>query len=202
LLYCQAVDLPSRQAAADAAGRAPAALIAVLYGTLLAAALVWGMARGQPNIYLAPGSRPLALRLMSPLFGIALGLVVVLLSRLALHRHRFARVLHAEFREILAPLSRGEFLLLVSLSGVAEEALFRGAMLPQLGLLPQAAIFALLHVGPGKRFLPWTGLALAMGLVLGALFLACGDLGAPIAAHLTINLLNGQHMRRWDIPLD
>ena len=59
-----------------------------------------------------------------------------------------------------------------------------------LGLVPQAALFALLHVGPGKRFVPWTASALGMGIAFGLLADATGNLGGPIAAHFTINFLN------------
>src|SRR5437660_237853 len=74
--------------------------------------------------------------------------------------------------------------------GSGEALLFRGALLPWFGPWWQAVVFALLHVGPGKRFLPWTLSALAMGLAFGGLAVWTGNLGAPIAAHFMINFLN------------
>ena len=51
-------------------------------------------------------------------------------------------------------------------------------------------MFALLHVGPGKRFLPWTVSAFVLGLAFGELAVWTGNLGGPIAAHFAINFLN------------
>ena len=65
---------------------------------------------------------------------------------------------------------------------------------------PLVALFALLHVGPGRRFLPWTLWALVMGLVFGALVELTGDLGAPIVAHFTINFLNLHYIARVELP--
>ena len=72
----------------------------------------------------------------------------------------------------------------------ALQHLFRGALLPWFGLWWQGLVFALLHVGPGRRFLPWTVSALVLGIAFGALAVWTGNLGAPIAAHFTINYLN------------
>jgi len=75
-------------------------------------------------------------------------------------------------------------------SSIGEELLFRGALLPWLGVWLQAAVFALLHIGPGRRFLPWTASAFGLGLAFGALASWTGNLGGPIAAHFMINFLN------------
>jgi membrane protease YdiL (CAAX protease family) len=54
----------------------------------------------------------------------------------------------------------------------------------------QAAVFAALHIGPGRRVLPWTASALALGDAFGWLASWSGNLGGPIAAHFAINFLN------------
>ena len=54
----------------------------------------------------------------------------------------------------------------------------------------QAAVFAALHIGPGRRFLPWTVSALVLGLAFGLLAKWTGNIGGPIAAHFVINYLN------------
>ena len=98
--------------------------------------------------------------------------------------------------------------LLAAASAIGEECLFRGALLLHLkdllpgapgyllGLFGSSAIFALLHIGPGVRFLPWTLSALLMGLLLGIVFVSMGDLLSPIAIHFTVNLLNLQEIVR------
>ena len=66
------------------------------------------------------------------------------------------------------------------------------AMPPRVG--GEAAVFAALHIGPGRRFLPWTVSALALGVAFGWLAMWTGNLGGPIAAHFTINFLNLRHI--------
>ena len=75
-------------------------------------------------------------------------------------------------------------------SALGEEIFFRGALLPAIGLAGSSLVFALLHVGPKLRFLPWTISSLVAGLLFGQLFLWSGDLAGPIAAHFTVNFLN------------
>jgi uncharacterized protein len=122
--------------------------------------------------------------------GLGVGLVMVLLSRLATARFAWAAHLADEFRKVLGPLDRREALIVAALSSLAEEALFRGLLQPSLGLWLTAAIFGVLHIGPTPRFLPWTVMAFAAGLAFGALALWTGNIFAPILAHATVNYLN------------
>jgi membrane protease YdiL (CAAX protease family) len=69
-----------------------------------------------------------------------------------------------------------------------------------VGVWMQAMVFALLHIGPGLRFLPWTLSAFALGLLFGWLFQATGDLGGPIVAHFAINYMNLKFIARFDVP--
>jgi membrane protease YdiL (CAAX protease family) len=171
-----------------------AGLILALYGSLALAAILISAARGDVDIYRIAGvSTPL-------LIGVALGLAVVFLSRLAVHRFDWARRLHNDFRQILGKLSYKEILVLAVASSVGEELLFRGALQPIVGIWAQAIVFALLHIGPGLRFLPWTASALVIGLLFGFLFQLTGDLGGPIVAHFAINYLNLHFIARFELP--
>lgn len=137
-------------------------LVLALYGALAMAGILISAGRHDVDVYrLAEVSTPSRL-LYSPFIGVAVGLFVVALSRLATARFGWARRLHRDFRDLLGPLTGREILILAAASSIGEEILFRGALLPWLGLWPQAVIFALLHVGPGARFLPWTASALGM----------------------------------------
>lgn len=177
-----------------------AGLIILVYGGLGAIALIWGAVRGNVNIYLAPGVLPSVARLaMSPAIGLAVGLVVVFLSRYATHRLEWARVLHREFHSVVHELSSKEIFLLAVFSSVGEELFFRGALLPQVGLVLSSLLFGVLHVRPGLRFLPWTLMSLIVGLVLGEMYLRLGDLGGPIVAHFTINLLNLNYISKTEL---
>jgi hypothetical protein len=92
--------------------------------------------------------------------------------------------------ELVGKRSLRDCIVLAVASGVAEEAFFRGVLQPALGWLLASLIFGLVHLAPKRELLPWTGFALAAGLVLGALFESTGNLVAPIVAHVGINAVN------------
>jgi membrane protease YdiL (CAAX protease family) len=161
--------------------------ISVAYGLLLAIAILWAWLRGDRPIFGLPDPMEPC---WSALIGTAAGLLVAVLSQLSVSRFAWARRLEEEFARILGPLTMFEVALLALLSGVAEEAFFRGAMQPSLGLVITSLIFGLLHVGPSKTYLPWTAMALGMGFALGALYLWTGTLIAPILCHFLINTIN------------
>lgn len=166
-----------------------ASLVIGLYGAMALVALVICAGRGDPDVYRFSASPHWPL-LAGPLAGVAVGLAVVGMTRLATRRFAWAKQLHASFHDLLGPLTGREIVILALASSIGEELLFRGALLPWLGLWPQAVVFALLHVGPGKRFLPWTLSALMLGAGFGWLTVWTTNLGAPIAAHFMINFLN------------
>jgi membrane protease YdiL (CAAX protease family) len=191
----QLLPSQSREPAMTRAG-----LILALYGSLALIAILISAARGDIDIYRIEGTSTPLLMALSPLIGLALGLGMVFLSRLAVHRFDWARRLHNDFRQILGKLSAREILVLAVASSVGEELLFRGALQPIIGVWAQAVVFALLHIGPGLRFLPWTVSALAVGLLFGFLFQMTGDLGAPIVAHFAINYMNLHFIARFEVP--
>lgn len=161
-----------------------------LYGAMGIFAFLIAAGRGDPDLYRLGGS-PEAWKLgLGPVFGIALGLGVVGLTRVATRHFEWARDLHTSFRDLLGPLTMRDILILALASSVGEELLFRGALLPWFGVWIQGVVFAVLHIGPGRRFLPWTASALVLGFAFGLLADWTGNLGGPIAAHFTINFLN------------
>ena len=143
--------------------------------------------------------------------GVGLGLLTVAVSRILEKKTTWARVLSEEFRKILGPVTVGQALILALTSGIAEEVFFRGFLQQALsdlavgggtagmvaGLILSSLIFGLVHVGPDrKKFLPWTLMALVMGLCFGVLYLYTGNLVAPVVAHFTINFFNLQLITR------
>ena len=167
-----------------------ASLVIGLYTAMGIVAFLVAAGRGDPDLYRLGGA-PEAWQLgTAPAMGAALGLAVVALTRLATRHFQWARDLHGSFHDLLGPLSGREIVILALASSVGEELLFRGALLPWFGIWIQAAVFAALHIGPGRRFLPWTASALALGVAFGALAQWTGNLGGPIAAHFVINFLN------------
>lgn len=75
---------------------------------------------------------------------------------------------------------------LAVLSGLAEEALFRGVLLQEVGLAASSVIFGLLHVGD-RRAVLWS---LAVGAGLGVLYRATGNLAHCIALHAASNAVS------------
>lgn len=173
-------------------------LVMVAYLGLGAAALVWGGLRGQPNVWQVAG-REEPLVLSGIVAGLALGLLIVFVSRLAVHRFEWARALHREFRALLSPLTDFDIVVMALASSVGEEMFFRGALLPVVGVLPSSAIFALLHIGPRARHLPWTLSSFVAGFLLGQLYVWSGDLTGPVVAHFTINFLNLRHVAKYEL---
>jgi membrane protease YdiL (CAAX protease family) len=176
-----------------------ASLVIGLYGGMALVALLIAAGRGDPNLFTVddPGARYL---IAGPVLGAILGLAVVALTRAATRRFDWAKDLHASFHDLLGPLSGKEIAILAVASSIGEEMLFRGALMPWMGVWLQALVFALLHVGPGKRFLPWTLSALVMGLLFGFLAVETRNLGGPIAAHFAINYVNLRYIVRDRSP--
>ncbi|QIN80791.1 CPBP family intramembrane metalloprotease [Rubrobacter marinus] len=83
----------------------------------------------------------------------------------------FYRKLAEKVAPLLVDGARGRDLVgLAVLSGVGEEALFRGALQPEIGIVASSLLFGALHVGPDRRYLLWTLWAVGAGFLFGALY--------------------------------
>lgn len=92
---------------------------------------------------------------------------------------------------VLAPLILSDSLWIGLLPGMSEELLFRGVMLPAIGLnftglLFSSLCFGILHMS-GPRQWPYALWATAIGFVLGGSALLTGNLLVPIVAHVVTN---------------
>lgn len=110
---------------------------------------------------------------------------------------RLSRALAA----ILGPLSLRSCVLLAAVSGVAEEALFRGAIQARTGLLVASLLFGCVHFVPRRELLPWTAFTFVAGFGLGALYEATGNLVAPVVAHAGVNAVNLRLLSRRALPV-
>jgi uncharacterized protein len=180
---------------------------ALIYGLLAAAAVAWGFLRDNPDIYHHPAGL-LASHLPLPAgvilggsAGVAFGLGIAWMTRFSVYRFRWARTLHVEFRGLLGPLTGTDILAYAVFSAIGEELFFRGAMQPVLGIVPASLVFGLLHVAPGRKFVPWPFQAVAMGFAFGGLYWLSGELSAPILAHFTINYQNLHFINNYDPSL-
>jgi len=175
-------------------------LALVVYGPLTVGAFAWAWFGGDRFAWSLDTpwlSGPYPERLALSLgLGLVLALAVVAVTPRLVERAQWARALHAELGEIIAPLSSAEITWLALASGFAEELFFRGAMQPVLGLLITSVIFGAVHVGPKPLFLAWTTWAFVMGLLLGVIFELTGVLWGPVFAHVWINQRNMTFIRR------
>ena len=96
---------------------------------------------------------------------------------------------------LVAGWSRTDAVSVALVSGIAEEALLRAWLQPIVGLVPAAALFAVLHLVPDRRLWFWPVFAFVTGVLLGALFALFGY-PAAAAAHTTINLVALLRLRR------
>lgn len=133
------------------------------------------------------------------LASLALSGVVIAFSRVAARKSAWGRSLHDEFRTVLGPLDSGRILALALLSGFGEEVLFRGVLLPRMGIFLSALLFAALHFPFKRSLIPWTGFALVLGLVLGGLTEYFQSLWPAIVLHFAINFFN-LHDLASDLP--
>jgi membrane protease YdiL (CAAX protease family) len=163
----------------------------VFYGLLFAAALIWTRLE----------SRPLAFRheaaaqggvawLRDVSLGLAAAAALVVASRALTAATSAGRALAEALARVLGRPGLGVCLALAAISGIAEEAFFRGALQPRVGLVVASALFGAAHFAPRREFLPWPFFAVAAGLAFGALFDATGNLVAPVVAHAGVNAWN------------
>ena len=166
----------------------------IFYGALVVAAALWSALRGR-ELHLLGDSVVASL-----LLGALTGAVTISLGLLAF---RLLPVLR-EIAEELAPrlvdrADRSGLVLVAIFSGLGEETFFRGALQPEFGLVVASLVFGLVHVGPDRRYLVWTALAVLAGFMFGALYEITGGLLAPILAHCAHNavtLLLWKHSRK------
>jgi len=94
---------------------------------------------------------------------------------------------------VLEPLTWGDLIWMGLLPGLSEELLFRGVMLPAIGLNVYGVIFSSLCFGvlhlSGLQQWPYVAWATVIGVVLAMSALLSGNLLVPILAHTTTNLV-------------
>jgi hypothetical protein len=95
---------------------------------------------------------------------------------------------------VIKPLVLPDLIWLGLLPGLSEELLFRGVMLPALGLniaavVVSSLLFGILHLSGAGQW-PYVVWATVVGFALGYIALFTGNLLIPIIAHITTNLIS------------
>ena len=96
---------------------------------------------------------------------------------------------------VIKPLMWTDIIWLGLLPGLSEELLFRGVMLPALGLNIAAVfissiLFGVLHLSGNGQW-PYVVWATIIGFALGYCALVTGNLLVPVVAHIITNLVSG-----------
>ena len=164
----------------------------MFYGAIGIAAVAWrtGWA-GEPLLYTSASAAEGGLSLTRD---VAIGLVaaggVIGLSHELTRRTRFGAELARTLAALIGPLSILQCVVLALASGIAEEAFFRGALQPRVGLVAASLLFGAAHLAPRRELLPWTAFSIAAGFLLGGLFEWTGNLVAPVVCHVVVNAVN------------
>ncbi len=95
---------------------------------------------------------------------------------------------------VIKPLIWPDLIWLGLLPGLSEELLFRGVMLPALGLnftavIISSVLFGVLHLSGAGQW-PYVVWATIVGFALGYCALITGNLLVPIVAHIITNLVS------------
>ena len=166
----------------------------VMEGAMLPLAAVWGHLRDIPwwtAMHLGPQA----------LLGLPLGVLLLATNATVLHlTHRFGPSgAHLLVDELLVPMVRPlglVHMVLISIaSGLCEEALFRGVVQAEVGVLLASLIFGMLHV-PERRYLLGGVQSVFSGAWLGLLYAATGDLALVAVSHAANNLA-GMIWLKW-----
>ena len=169
-------------------------LFLIAYAAITAVAIGIGFARGRPNLLVCPAALTWpsrgAAHLASLVGGVAFAALVVGGTRTLVRRSAWAAALHEDLRPFARALAPEAIPLVALASSIGEEALFRGALVPLVGVVASSVLFGALHQVRGRSRLPWWAFATVVGLVLGALLRATGSLLGPLVAHAAINGLN------------
>ncbi|MGH0032694.1 MAG: CPBP family intramembrane glutamic endopeptidase [Myxococcota bacterium] len=163
---------------------------AIFYAVLLGLALGVSTLTGHPLLYADPAADRGIDWPRDPAVGALAAGLVIALSALLSAATRWGEALSRALAELLGPLRPRDCLLLAAMSGVAEEALFRGALQPLVGWVAASLLFGLAHFAPRRELWPWTGFTVAAGFGLGWLYEATGNLVAPVVAHFGVNAVN------------
>lgn len=157
-------------------------LVAHQEGILAVVALLGlGLRDGSPLAGLRPVGPPAAGLAVGAGAGLGVALVLWFLRSLG----PIAR-LEMWQKRLVSSWSRTDAAAIAVASGLAEEALVRALLQPVVGLIPAAAVFAVLHIVPDRGAWAWPVVAFMIGVGLGILFQLYGYPCAAVA-HMVLN---------------
>lgn len=170
-------------------------LAALFYGVALLLA-VGGSMLTEPGLALLI-RRPEAQALPWWLAGVLAGAALVGATLAAERWWPAMRGVAAELAGLMGPCAWPRVLALAGLSGVAEEALFRGPVQHVAGLWLTSLVFGGLHGGRRRDLWPWTAFAVVAGLLFGWLAQRYASIWPAAVAHVLVNAVNLRRLGRY-----
>ncbi|HEY3817462.1 MAG TPA: CPBP family intramembrane glutamic endopeptidase [Polyangiaceae bacterium] len=143
-------------------------------------------------------TRGTAAVLVSLGLGVGLGGTTIAASRILVRRVAWAQALHAALRPAVHGAGNLGLIAVAVASAAGEEVLFRGLVLPLVGVALSSVLFGALHQIRGSARWGWMLWATVMGALFGCVFAATGSLAGPIVAHAMINGANLRFLRDND----
>ena len=169
-------------------------LVVGAYAIVGAVGLGIAALRGEPNVFVCEsyrlGDGAASGHLASLAGGLALAITIIAATRYLVRTTAWAAALHEDLRPMARALGTGAIVPIALASSIGEEVLFRGALVPWLGVIASSVLFGALHQMRGRSRLSWVVFAAVVGLMFGGLFRATGSLLGPIVAHALINGAN------------
>lgn len=181
-------------------GGRPAAAVAGVYAFVGALAAGVNILLGRNPIACDAwlGTRGVASWLMSLGIGVLLGSATIAATPAMVRRWRWARALHLALRPAVYRAGDTAILAVAVASATGEELLFRGLLVPIVGVGASSIAFGVLHQIRGRARWGWMAWATLMGVLFGSAFALTGSLVGPLLAHAAINHSNLRFLRDND----
>jgi membrane protease YdiL (CAAX protease family) len=144
------------------------------------------------------GARGTASFLLSLGLGLPLGAATIVSTRVLVRRSPWAHALHAALRPAVHNADDLTLFAVAAASSAGEELLFRGLLVPIVGVVASSILFGSLHQIRGTARWAWMAWATIMGLFFAAVFASTGSLVGPLVAHAAINHSNLRFLRDND----
>jgi membrane protease YdiL (CAAX protease family) len=136
--------------------------------------------------------------LLSLGLGVCVATLTVASTRVLVRRAAWARALHEALRPTVKGAGDGWLFAIAVASALGEELLFRGLLVPAVGVVLSSLLFGALHQVRGEARWGWAAWASGMGLLFAIIFAATGSLAGPVIGHLAINAANLRFLRDTD----
>jgi membrane protease YdiL (CAAX protease family) len=171
--------------------------LSAAYGGAAVLAVALGLALGRNPVQCDGwwGIQGPASWLVSLGIGVLLAALTTFATRELVRRFRWARTLHQGLRPAVQAAGNPALGLVAIASATGEEFLFRGLLVPAVGVIASSLVFGAVHQVRGPARWVWMAWATVMGLLFGALFAATGSLAGPLVAHAAINHHNLRFLR-------